>query len=330
MGPALSAELEKTKVGIICLTADNLNAQWILFEAGALSKTVQSTFVCPFLFRLERSDVEGPLAQFQSTKAEKDDMRQLVHTINRALGSSALKEGALDQVFEKWWPDLEERLGRIPTSKEATSVPKRTDRQLLEEILESVRSIPRTVSYSAAALKTEAEDQRLASIKSILFDQSKRFLSSCLDHLVGFRIEDDGVHFIFDQKDSLYADLLKAREQKEALVAVCARVLGEPVRVFVELHEMLCQPILRISRSEVSNMNGRRVSGTENPLLEPWSRPRLLASAICYRPSPMSLHSPDSADEESQCRALWCGARTTLIAWAGSRPCWVKIASRLN
>ena len=32
--------LEGMKVGIICLTLENLSAKWILYEAGALSKTL--------------------------------------------------------------------------------------------------------------------------------------------------------------------------------------------------------------------------------------------------------------------------------------------------
>jgi len=81
------------------------------------------------------------------------------------------------------------------------------------------------------------EDARLSSIKSVLFDQSKRFLSSCLDHLAGFRVENGEAQFTFKHKDSLYADLLKAREQQEVLRAVCAQVLGQPVRIYVTLEE---------------------------------------------------------------------------------------------
>jgi len=88
-----------------------------------------------------------------------------------------------------------------------------------------------------ATVPTPAEDARLSSIKAVLFDQSKRFLSSCLDHLVGFRFENGEVHFTFKHKDSLYADLLKAREQQETLRAVCAQVLGQPVRIYVTLEE---------------------------------------------------------------------------------------------
>ncbi len=42
--------LEGMKVGIICLTPENLTAEWILFEAGALSKTLDAkTRVCTYL-----------------------------------------------------------------------------------------------------------------------------------------------------------------------------------------------------------------------------------------------------------------------------------------
>jgi DNA polymerase-3 subunit gamma/tau len=88
-----------------------------------------------------------------------------------------------------------------------------------------------------APVSTPAEDARLSSIKAVLFDQSKRFLSSCLDHLAGFRFENGEARFTFNPKDSLYADLLKAREQQETLRAVCAQVLGQPVRIYVTLEE---------------------------------------------------------------------------------------------
>ena len=44
----IALQLEESKVGIICLTPENLEAPWILFEAGALSKSLEKTYVCPF------------------------------------------------------------------------------------------------------------------------------------------------------------------------------------------------------------------------------------------------------------------------------------------
>jgi DNA polymerase-3 subunit gamma/tau len=93
-----------------------------------------------------------------------------------------------------------------------------------------------TAPPASAALPPE-EDPRLSSIKTLLFEQSKRFLSSCLDHLAGFHVVGGEVRFTFAQEDSLYADLLKTRDQMEALRAACAQVLGQPVRIYVTLGE---------------------------------------------------------------------------------------------
>ena len=48
----IASHLEESRVGIICLTPENIDSAWILFEAGALSKTVNQTFVCPYLVDL--------------------------------------------------------------------------------------------------------------------------------------------------------------------------------------------------------------------------------------------------------------------------------------
>jgi DNA polymerase-3 subunit gamma/tau len=105
--------------------------------------------------------------------------------------------------------------------------------------------------HPTAAVSTPAEDAQLSSIKAVLFDQSKRFLSSCLDHLAGFRFENGEVHFTFKRKDSLYADLLKASEQQEALRGACAQVLGQPVRIYVKLEDQRAEAqVPRLSARE--------------------------------------------------------------------------------
>src|SRR5579864_2265527 len=89
----VASRLQAAKAGIICLTPSNIHSDWILFEAGALSKTLQNTYVCPFLIELEPSDVKPPLAQFQATRAQKDEILKLLKTPNGALAENALPEG---------------------------------------------------------------------------------------------------------------------------------------------------------------------------------------------------------------------------------------------
>jgi hypothetical protein len=114
-GVELAAELENTQVGIICVTPDNAKSPWLLFEAGALSKTLPDTHVCPLLLDLQPTDFDGPLTQFQATIVEKNDLKALVNTINAAQkDDDALPREILDKVFERAWPDLNTQLMLIP------------------------------------------------------------------------------------------------------------------------------------------------------------------------------------------------------------------------
>src|SRR5712691_4344098 len=53
--------LEEADTGIICLTRDNVNSQWLNFEAGALSKQFK-TQLCVYALDLSPVEVSGPLA----------------------------------------------------------------------------------------------------------------------------------------------------------------------------------------------------------------------------------------------------------------------------
>ena len=66
-GKDIALELQASALGIFCLTKENLTKPWIMFEAGALSKQLDSSRVCPVLFGVESADLEGPLVQFQAS-----------------------------------------------------------------------------------------------------------------------------------------------------------------------------------------------------------------------------------------------------------------------
>ena len=70
----ISGELGASHLGIICLTRDNQHSPWILFEAGALSKNLDESKVCPILFDFDTAELKGPLASFQATKFNKEDI----------------------------------------------------------------------------------------------------------------------------------------------------------------------------------------------------------------------------------------------------------------
>jgi hypothetical protein len=165
----LAVELEKTGFGILCLTPENLESTWIHFEAGALSKTLEKTFLCPYLFEVEPIDLKGPLVQFNSAKAHKEDTKKLVLTINAAQ-DSPLPKTTIEESFEVWWPKLEESLNKIPAPK----VPIKTERplqEMVEEILELAREQARKSRISQYS-------NDLAELESELAEDSIHFESN--------------------------------------------------------------------------------------------------------------------------------------------------------
>ena len=138
------SDLEKSHFGIICLTSDNINSSWIHFEAGALSKTLDKSLVCPYLFEIEHSMLKGPLVQFQGTMSTKEDTNKLLHGINHAMTDKPLMPEKLDITFERFWPDLDEKFKQVSSIVESQPAV-RQDRELIEEILELTRSLSRHI-----------------------------------------------------------------------------------------------------------------------------------------------------------------------------------------
>jgi hypothetical protein len=128
------------------VTKDNVNAPWLNFEAGALGKSIEKGRVCPFLFRIKRSEVEGPVLQFQSTICEKEDVLKLLKSINAACTQQGIDEGRLEKTFDVWWPSLKKELDSIsedappqrPEDKKHSS-PTAHMEKIMEEVLELSR-----------------------------------------------------------------------------------------------------------------------------------------------------------------------------------------------
>lgn len=135
----ISKELEQSKLGIFVYTKENLDSQWMLFEAGAISKTLDNSKVCPILFGLDNSDFKGPLTQFQTSQFNKTDFKKLVRTLNSSLSENKLEDKVFDEVFEMWWPKLENKISKILDNNKVENTELRDDRELLEEILAITR-----------------------------------------------------------------------------------------------------------------------------------------------------------------------------------------------
>lgn len=144
----IGGQLEETDFGILCLTPFNLEAPWILFEAGALSKKVGKARVVPLVLGLSPSELKPPLSNFNAANVTKDDTLKLVRSVNEGLKDKQLGDTQLARVFEKWWPDLEaklkqaeDELATVRAGRAASAPAARSVEDMLGELLELTRSI---------------------------------------------------------------------------------------------------------------------------------------------------------------------------------------------
>jgi hypothetical protein len=136
----LTTVLEVTKVGIVCLTPENLPSAWLLFEAGALSKTTdRGTRTCTYLLAgLKSEDVTPPLSVFQASGCDREETFEMTKIINKALGHP-IQDQTLASAFEMAWPKLEKSLLSLP-QPETVVPPKRLLEDMVRELLDIARA----------------------------------------------------------------------------------------------------------------------------------------------------------------------------------------------
>ena len=142
----IAKELEDSSFGILCVTPHNIDATWLNFEAGALSKAFSTSNVSPFLFGLKPSDLKkSPLLHFQSTLYDKKDLLKLILSINNALGIDKLDDTKLSLTFDVWYERLKGKLDPLLKETTAKVEVKSSDltqnkaNEAVEEILELTR-----------------------------------------------------------------------------------------------------------------------------------------------------------------------------------------------
>ena len=142
----INDKLKDVSVGVVCLTQENKNKPWILFETGALAKGLTTNRVCTFLIDLKPEDLQDPLAQFNHTTPDNNSVWELTRTINACLADKALDERILKQVFDTYWPQFEINFNEALVNNQPQEVvPPRTEQDILTEILNNTRTLNQRV-----------------------------------------------------------------------------------------------------------------------------------------------------------------------------------------
>ncbi|MFZ0860034.1 MAG: TIR domain-containing protein [Candidatus Sulfotelmatobacter sp.] len=179
----IAQALAAAKAGIICLTPNNLTAPWILFEAGSVAKTVDKTLACTLLIGLEPSDVSKPLGEFQHTRLNEKELLKLVKDLNSAAGESTRKDAEIDKAFKLCWPELRAKLEDLP-SDGSSRRPERSERELLEELVDTMRSVRDQSEERIAKLQAELDSsvkllaQQISRVESAIAPQTPYLLTT--------------------------------------------------------------------------------------------------------------------------------------------------------
>lgn len=152
----VAKELETSSFGILCVTPENLSSPWVLFEAGALAKSMQGSKVIPVLFNLEFSVISGPLAQFQAKKFDRSGLTDVIHSINQS-ADQPIPEDRTRQLFSALWPELEKQIEAVPHLLQ-TAKHMRPQHEILEELVAGVRAF----------------DSRMRDLEAVVAEQSPR------------------------------------------------------------------------------------------------------------------------------------------------------------
>jgi formylglycine-generating enzyme required for sulfatase activity len=125
---AIVAQLNRSDIGIACLTPESLQSPWLHMEVGVLYQVFSSAKrsakkdfkILPFLFEIDNEQFsKHPLSHFQGTFATKHDTRILFRTINNSLAElddEPLPEMLLNQRFDESWIRIERQLSQLASA----------------------------------------------------------------------------------------------------------------------------------------------------------------------------------------------------------------------
>lgn len=248
---AIKENLDVADFGIICVTPNNMMRPWILFEAGALSKAVgdSPTLVAPFLIGFNRkSDLPLPLSRFQSVEPILEDVKKLMASIN-SLATNKLSPEKLNKAVEKWWNDLYEPYVEIRDTHPSKSTTKRSDRDVLDEILGILRSDQRegsspnlgTISATTGRMVSGADDrvpgprmQPTVRFTPEEFDTTINALAQVQGfELTGLAHRKDGRPYQIVVRDSTVRPTIEAEAALDAMRTVL-NTFGSKIRLAME------------------------------------------------------------------------------------------------
>lgn len=136
------------------------------------------------MFDIKRSEVKGPILQFQSVVFEKEDIKKLIYTLNKACEENGISDARLEKAFDVWYPTLEEGLNALKNGVEddlTNNLREEHSSELIEEILELsrdnqrlLRNPDRSVPESVASMQKQLECLQRAVERPVFLEKRRK------------------------------------------------------------------------------------------------------------------------------------------------------------
>lgn len=127
------------------------------------------------LLDLELRDISGPLSQFQAKKLTKSGIEKIIQSI-QSVAEKPLPTERAEKVFNFAWPELSEKISKLPVTKQP-KIQKRTQEEILEELVASVRSL------DARIQSTENKSHLVLSVSGNTDDTPSRLPHNLLSEI---------------------------------------------------------------------------------------------------------------------------------------------------
>lgn len=135
--------MRDSKIAISCLTKCNKEKPWIEFEAGFLDGL--KVPVCGFLINISDQEINYPMKQFQLTVPERNDMFNLLRTIN-SYCMNPISEDQLRSEFNDKWRRFLKIFNKIISS---TNEPI-TNEEQIEALTQKINNLQEQLNISQA------------------------------------------------------------------------------------------------------------------------------------------------------------------------------------
>ena len=123
----ISDNIIESKYGILCVTEENREKPWLLWEAGALYRGFEDPRrVVPFVIDIKKNELDQPLSNFQVVSAtDKQDVLRMLKGINSELPRPISNE-SLENQLNLWWDNLQTAISKAISDNPVIATPQST------------------------------------------------------------------------------------------------------------------------------------------------------------------------------------------------------------